>query len=91
MDLEICVMHCEILLALRKRDLHVMGFLNANWVRVLGKKKSISIYNSLLNNNVISWSSKKERFIAWSIKKATTIKSLVLVQEAVWLRKFLQN
>ena len=57
----------------------------------LDERKLTSGYVFLLNNRVISWSSKKQSCIALSIMKAEFVAFSAAVQEAVWLKSFLSH
>ena len=45
----------------------------------------------LLNDYAISWGSKKKSCIALSMLEAKYVACSLMIQEAVWLRRFLQD
>ena len=45
----------------------------------------------MLNNVVITWSSKKQPYIALSTMEVECVACSVAIQEVVWLRSFFQN
>ena len=47
-----------------------MGYTDADWGGDLDERKSTSWYVFLLNNGAISWSSKKQSYIALSTMEA---------------------
>ena len=67
------------------------GYSDADYGGDLDELKSTSSYVFLLNNGVISWSSKKQTCIALSTMEAEFIECSTEVQEAVWLLQFLEN
>ena len=73
------------------KELRLMGYSDADWAGDLDERKSTSGYTFLLNNGVITWRSKKQTCIALSTMEAEFIACSAAVQEAVWLRRFLQS
>ena len=71
--------------------MHLIGYSDADWGGDLDERKSTSGYAFLLNNGAISWSSKKQSCIALSTMDAEYIACSAAVQEAVWLRQFLEH
>ena len=72
-------------------NLLLIGYSDVDWGSDLDERKSTSGYAFLLNNGVITWSSKKQPCIALSTMEAEYITCSVAVQEAVWLRRFFQH
>ncbi|KAK9098657.1 hypothetical protein Syun_025702 [Stephania yunnanensis] len=72
-------------------NLHLVGYTDVDWGGDLDERKSTSGYVFLLNNGVISWSSKKQSCIALSTMEAEFVACSAAVQEAVWLRRFLSH
>jgi hypothetical protein len=72
-------------------DLRLVGYSDADWGGNIDERKSTSGYVFLLNNGAITWSSKKQSCIALSTMEAEYVACLAAVQEAVWLRRFLQH
>jgi hypothetical protein len=68
-----------------------MGYADADWGGDLDERKSTSGYIFLLNNGVISWSSKKQSCISLSTMEAEFVAFSAAVQEAVCFRKFLNH
>ena len=68
-----------------------MGYSDADWAGNLDECKSTSGYTFLLNNGAISWRSKKQTCIALSTMEVEFITCSAIVQEAIWLRRFLQS
>uniref|UniRef100_A0A2N9HFT4 Integrase catalytic domain-containing protein n=1 Tax=Fagus sylvatica TaxID=28930 RepID=A0A2N9HFT4_FAGSY len=54
-------------------------------------RKSISGHAFILGGGVVSWCSKKHSCIALSTMESEYVACLAIVQEAVWLRRFLQH
>ncbi|XP_038978292.1 secreted RxLR effector protein 161-like [Phoenix dactylifera] len=72
-------------------NLRLSGYSDADWSGDLDERKSTSGYVFLLNNGAISWRSKKQICTALSTMEAEFIACSATVQEAVWLRRFLQS
>ena len=73
------------------RDLRLVGYTDADWGGDLDERKSTSGYAFLLNDGAISWSNKKQTCVALSTMEAEFVACSAAVQEAVWLRRFLQH
>ena len=67
------------------------GYSDADWGGDLDERKSTSGFVFLLNNGVISWSSKKQTCIALSTMEAEFVALSAAVQEGVWLKRFLDH
>jgi hypothetical protein len=64
-----------------------MGYTDAD----SGRDLDTSGYVFLLNNGVISWSSKKQSCISLSTMEAEFVAFSAAIEEAVWLRRFLNH
>ncbi|CAL5374326.1 unnamed protein product [Camellia sinensis] len=78
-------------LCYQSSDLHLVGYCDADWGGDLDERKSTSGYAFMLSDGAISWSSKKQSCIALSTMEAEFVACSSAVQEAVWLRRFLQH
>ena len=67
------------------------GYTDANRGGELDEKESISGFVFLLNDDPISWSSKKQSCIALSTMEAEFVAFSSAVQEAVCLKRFLDH
>jgi hypothetical protein len=81
----------DYVLCYKGSNLCLVGYSDANWGSDLDECKSTSGYAFLLNNGAITWSSKKQPCIALSTMEAEYVACSTAVQEAVWLRRFLQH
>ena len=72
-------------------DMSLVGYSDADWSGDLDERKSTSGYVFLLNNGAISWCSKKQTCIALSTMEAEFIACSAAVQEAIWLKRFLEH
>ena len=72
-------------------NLRLVGYRDADWGSDLDERKSTFGYAFLLNDGAITWSSKKQLYIALSTMEAEYVACSATVQEAVWLRRFLQH
>jgi len=79
------------MLCYQASDLRLIGYSDADWAGDIDERKSTSGYAFLLANGAISWSSKKQTCIALSTMEAEYVACSAAVQEAVWLRRFLQH
>ena len=73
------------------KDLCLVGYTNADWGSDLDQCKLTYGYAFLLNDCAISWSSKKQPCIDLSTMEAEYVACSLAIQEAVWLRRFLQE
>ena len=69
----------------------MIAYTDANWEGDLDQHKSTSRYMFLLNDCAISWGSKKQSCIALSTMDAEYVACSLVIQEADWLRRFLQD
>ena len=73
------------------KDLRLVRYTDVDWKGDLDQCKLTSGYAFLLNDCAISWSSKKKSCIALSIMEVEYVVCSSVIQEAVWLRVFLQH
>ena len=71
--------------------MQLKGYTDANWGGDLDERKSTSRFAFLLNNGVISWSSKKQSCIALSTMEVEFVALSAIVQEGILLRRFLKH
>ncbi|KAK6118000.1 hypothetical protein DH2020_048255 [Rehmannia glutinosa] len=72
-------------------SLKLVGYSDADGSADRDERKSTSGYAFLLGGAVITWCSKKQPCIALSTMEAEYIACTSAVQEAIWLRRFLQS
>jgi hypothetical protein len=72
-------------------DLRLTGYNDADWASNKDERKSTSGYAFILGGGAVSWCSKKQSCIALSIMESEYVTCSAAVQEAVWLRRFLQR
>lgn len=63
------------------------GYSDADWAGCQDTRRSTSGYCFLLANGVISWSSKKQQFVALSSTESEYMALAKAAAEAIWLRK----
>ena len=73
------------------KDLLLRGYTDADWAGDVDERKSTSGFVFLLGNSTISWSSKKQTYVALSIMESEFIAFSSTVQEGVWLKRFLDH
>ena len=67
------------------------GYVDADWAGCPDTRKSTSGYVFMLNGATVSWRSKRQPVVALSTAEAEFISASAMVQEVIFLRKFLQN
>jgi hypothetical protein len=67
------------------------GYVDADWAGCPDTRKSTSGYAFMLNGATISWRSKRQSVVALSTAEAEFISASAMVQEVIFLRKFLAN
>jgi hypothetical protein len=67
------------------------GFTDSDWMGSVVDRKSTSGYCFSLGSAMISWSSRKQGFVAQSTAEAEYIAASAASREAVWLRKLLSD
>ena len=73
----------EYVLCYKGKDLHLIGYIDADWGGDLDKRKSTSWYAFLLNDCAISWSSKNQSCIALSTMEVEYVACSLTIQESV--------
>ena len=81
----------DLALSYHAGDLRLKGYSDADWGCDIDGRKSTSGYAFILGGGAISWCSKKQTCIALSTMEAEYVACSAAVQEAVWLRRFLQR
>ena len=67
------------------------GFVNSDWAGCPDSRRSTSGFVLMLNGAAISWRSKRQPTVALSSAEAEFISASAIVQEVIYLRKFLDN
>uniref|UniRef100_A0A2N9FJ35 Integrase catalytic domain-containing protein n=1 Tax=Fagus sylvatica TaxID=28930 RepID=A0A2N9FJ35_FAGSY len=81
----------DYMLCYQGRDLRLRGYSDADWAGDLDERKSTSGYTFLLGGGAITWCNKKQSCVAHSTMESEYVACSAAVQEAVWLRRFLQR
>uniref|UniRef100_A0A2N9FG52 Integrase catalytic domain-containing protein n=1 Tax=Fagus sylvatica TaxID=28930 RepID=A0A2N9FG52_FAGSY len=81
----------DYMLCYQGRDLRLRGYSDADWAGDLDERKSIFSYTFLLGGRAITWCSKKQSCVALSTMESEYVACSAVVQEAIWLRRFLQR
>jgi hypothetical protein len=81
----------DYMLCYQGRDLRLRGNSDADWASDLDERKSTFGYTFLLGGGAITWCSKKQSCITLSMMDSEYVACSAVVQEAVWLRTFLQR
>ena len=69
----------------------LVGYSDADWAGDIESRRSTSGYVFMLNGGCISWRSKKQRTVALSSTEAEYMALSEAIQEAVWLKAFMQE
>ena len=77
-------------LCFHKGNLRLKGYSNADWVGDKDERKSTSGYAFILRGSAVSWCSNKQTYVALSTMESEYVACEAVVQEAVWLKRFLQ-
>ena len=67
------------------------GYTDADWAGDVDERKFTSGFVFLLGNSAISWSSKRQTYVALSTMESEFITFSSTVQEGVWLKRFLDH
>ena len=81
----------DYMLCYQGRDLRLRGYSDADWAGDLDERKSTFGYTFLLGGGAITWCSKKQSCVALSTMEFEYVACSAAIQEAVWLRRFLQR
>ncbi|KAE8715887.1 Xyloglucan endotransglycosylase 6 [Hibiscus syriacus] len=73
------------------QEFNFHGFSNSDWGGSLDDMKSTSGYCFTIGSGMISWSSKKQDIVAQSTAEAEFIAATATVNQALWLRKILND
>ena len=73
------------------QDAVLHGYSDADWVGYKDTRRSTSGYCFLLANGVISWSSKKQQFVALSSTESEYMALAKAIAEAIWIKILLQE
>ena len=66
---------------------HFVGYSDADWAGDLSDRKSTSGYVFILSGGPVSWSSRKQKCVAFSTAEAKYVALSAAVQECIWLRQ----
>ncbi|XP_047328669.1 uncharacterized mitochondrial protein AtMg00810-like [Impatiens glandulifera] len=75
----------------RESECKLVGYTDSDWAGSINNRKSTSGYIFCLGTNVISWSSRKQKYVALSSVEAEYIVCTDEACEAVWLQRNLKN
>ena len=75
----------------KENDVHLQGYVDADWGRNPNERKSQSGYVLFVCGGIVSWASKKQPIIALSSMEAEYIASNLALQEGIWPRSLLND
>jgi hypothetical protein len=67
------------------------GYLDSDWAGSIPDRKSTSGYCFSLGSSMVSWSSRKQSYVALSTTEVEYVATCATNREAVWLRKLLSG
>lgn len=74
-----------------RQNLHLTGYVDADWAGNVTDRKSTSGYIIQLGDSPISWSTRKQPSVALSTTEAEYISAAYASQEVLWLRELLED
>jgi len=74
-----------------RKDMHVYGYRDVDWVGSAYDKRSTNGYVFSLGSGGVSWSSKKQPIVALSTTEAEYRGAAIAVCEVMWLKKLLDD
>ena len=69
----------------------MVGYSDADGSADRDERKSVTGYAFILGGGAISWCSKKQQCVSLSTMESEYVAYTIAVQEAIWLRRFLQS
>ncbi|KAK8948569.1 hypothetical protein KSP39_PZI005174 [Platanthera zijinensis] len=69
----------------------LIGYADSDWGRSIEDRRSISAYVFFLGQNILSWSSRKQQFVALSSAEAEYMALSKATSEAIWLRRLIEE
>ena len=70
--------------------MRLKGYSDADWANDKDERKSTSGYAFILGGGAVSWCNKKQTCVALSMMESEYVTCATVVQEVVWLKRFLQ-
>ena len=74
-----------------KKTVTVTGYCDSDWGGDLVTRKSTTGYCVFVNNNLVSWNTKKQQTVATSSAEAEVMASVEVVKEVKWLQQMLSE
>ncbi|XP_047320527.1 uncharacterized mitochondrial protein AtMg00810-like [Impatiens glandulifera] len=75
----------------KESECKLVGYTDSDWEVLIDYRKSTSGYIFCLGSNVISWSSRKQKYVALSSAEAEYIACTDATCEVVWLQRILKD
>ncbi|XP_031275882.1 secreted RxLR effector protein 161-like [Pistacia vera] len=75
----------------RSEDFSLVGYSNSDWAGSIDDIRSTSGFTFFLNHGAICWLSKKQETMAQSTAEVEYISAVAAVNQAIWLRKVLDD
>lgn len=77
-----------LLLGVKGRNSGVVGYTDADWASDSEDRKSVGAYLFFVCGSVVSWTAKKQAFVATSTMESEYVAAAQAAKEAIWLREF---
>ena len=81
----------DFALCFHRGDLRLKGYSDVDWTGDRDERKSTSGYAFILGSGVVSWCNKKQTCVALSTMESEYVVCAAVVQEVIWLKRFLQR
>ena len=75
----------------RNSDLHIQSFYDADWAGCPDTRMSLTNYAVYLGDSLISWMSKKQGVVSWSLTEAEYKAMVNVACEITWLLRLLKD
>lgn len=75
----------------KSESFQLVGYSDSDWAGSIDDMKSTSGYVFFLNSGAVCWLSKRQATVAQSIAEAEYISAATAVNQAIWLRKILND
>jgi hypothetical protein len=72
-----------------QREVNLTGYCDSDWAGDVEDRKSTTGYCVFINNNIVSWNTKKQQTIALSTAEAELMALVEVIKEVKWMKELL--